>query len=117
MSGTESIPQVSLQENPSSEKEESMIWRAAIQRYYDELRRGGIKGPVISKNLWSIKSPVDLLEQVRDLEPSDPRTSRVWLGSLRRFGAYITWAKRFRFSHSLGSLDERQGCSDSLGID
>jgi hypothetical protein len=71
-------------QNSLISKEESAIWQNAIQRYYDELRRGGIKGPAIDKDLWNIKSPMDLLEQVRNLEPPDSRTSRTWLGSLRR---------------------------------
>jgi hypothetical protein len=71
------------QDSPIS-KEESAIWQNAIQRYYDELRRGGIKGLAIDKDLWNIKSPMDLLEQVRNLEPPDSRASGTWLGSLRR---------------------------------
>jgi hypothetical protein len=71
------------QDSPFS-KDESVIWQNAIQRYYDELRRGGIKGPAIDKNLWNIKGPMELLEQVRNLEPPDSRASRTWLGSLRR---------------------------------
>jgi hypothetical protein len=62
----------------------SLIWQNAIQRYYDELRRGGIKGPAIDKDLWNIKSPIDLLEEVKNLEPPDSRASRAWLGSLHR---------------------------------
>lgn len=84
MSGTVKIAQELLQENSTQEKAESAIWRAAIQRYYDELKKGGIKGPAIEKNLWNIENPVNLLEQVRDLEPPDSRTSRAWLGSLSR---------------------------------
>jgi hypothetical protein len=73
-----------VRQDSSFPKEESVIWQNAIQRYYDELRRGGIKGPAIDKDLWNIKSPMDLLEQVRNLEPPDSRASRAWLGSLRR---------------------------------
>jgi hypothetical protein len=80
-----SIKSVTPARQDSSFREEgSVIWQSAIQRYYDELKRGGIKGPVIDKDLWNIKSPMDLLEQVRNLEPLDSRTSRAWLGSLRR---------------------------------
>ncbi len=57
-------------------KEESQIWHDAVQRYYDELKKGGIKGPAIDKNLWNIKSHVDLLEEIRahgSLGSSTPR--------------------------------------------
>lgn len=73
-----------MRQDSSFPKEESAIWQNAIQRYYDELGRGGIKGPAIEKDLWNIKSPMDLLEQVRNLEPPDSRASRAWLGSLHR---------------------------------
>ena len=69
---------------PSSSKDDSLIWQNAIQRYYDELRRGGIKGPAIDKDIWNIRSPIDLLEEVKKLEPPDARASMAWLGSLRR---------------------------------
>lgn len=82
---TDSIKSIkTLRQDSSSMKKESVVWRNAIQRYYDELRRGGIKGPAIDKDLWNIKSPVDLLEQVKDLEPPDLQASRTWLGALHR---------------------------------
>ncbi len=71
-------------DSPFSSKEESLIWQNAIQRYYDELIRGGFKGPAIDKDLWNVKGPMDLLEEVKNLEPPDSRASRAWLGSLRR---------------------------------
>ena len=71
-------------DSPFSSQEESLIWRNAIERYYEELGRGGIKGPAIDKDLWSIKSPMDLLEEVKNLEPADSRASGAWLGSLHR---------------------------------
>lgn len=80
--GAESTKQRS--NSSSSSKEESLIWQNAIQRYYDELRRGGIKGPAIDKDIWNIENPMDLLEEVKKLEPPDARASTAWLGSLRR---------------------------------
>lgn len=75
----------SKQQYPSdATKPDSQMWQNAIYRYYDELKKGGIKGPAIDKDLWNIKSPIDLLDQIRALEPSDARTSKAWLGSLRR---------------------------------
>lgn len=108
---------MAITDSPSSSKEESLIWRNAIQRYYDELRSGGIKGPAIDKNIWNIKSPMDLLEEVKNLESPDSRASRAWLGSLRRLEPCITQSQRLRFCYCLGSWDERKGSSSSLGID
>src|SRR5947207_14590507 len=71
-SGSIKLPTPARQDS-SFREEGSVIWQSAIQRYYDELKRGGIKGPVIDKDLWNIKSPMDLLEQVRNLEPLDSR--------------------------------------------
>ena len=87
MSGstTGSIKSVTpMHQDGSFPKEESAIWQNAIQRYYDELGRGGIKGPAIEKDLWNVKSPMDLLEQVKNLEPPDSRASRAWLGFINR---------------------------------
>lgn len=55
----------------SDDQEGSQIWRNAIQRYYDELEKGGIKGPAIEKDLWNVESAMDLLEQMKTLEPQD----------------------------------------------
>lgn len=83
-------------------KEESQIWHNAIQKYYDELKKGGIKGPAIDKDLWNIKSPVDLLEEIRAHESLGSSTPRTWMGSLHRlesillglndFAAVTAWA-------------------------
>ncbi len=73
-----------MSQDASFSKEDSAIWQNAIQRYYDELRRGGIKGPAIDKDLWYITSPMDLLDQAKKLEPLDPGASRIWFGSISR---------------------------------
>jgi hypothetical protein len=43
------------------------IWKAALQRYYDELASGGYKGHAIDKDLWDIKDAEELLDQIRTL--------------------------------------------------
>lgn len=83
-------------------KNGSQIWLSAIQKYYDELEKGGFKGPAIDKDLWNIESPMELLDQIRALEPSGLGASGTWLGSLPRlesvllslndFMAVIAWA-------------------------
>jgi hypothetical protein len=60
---------------------DSSIWQAAVNRYYDELRKGGIKPEVINKDLWDIKSPSDLIAQLEAL--SAPR-SKTWTVDLNR---------------------------------
>lgn len=74
----------SLQGNCKDEHHTSSIWQAAIDRYYAELRRGGVKGPAIDHDLWSIHSPADLLQQINGLTPADSRTTGSWMRSLRR---------------------------------
>jgi hypothetical protein len=91
-----------MRQGSSFPKEKSAIWQNAIQRYYDELKRGGIKGPVIEKDLWNVKSPMELLEQVRNLEPPDSRASGAWpdfisrlkpiLFGLNDFASITAWA-------------------------
>ena len=60
-------------------------WLAAIDKYYEELRRGGVKGLNIDQDLWSVYSPDDLLQQIQNLTALDSETgSANWMGSLRR---------------------------------
>ena len=63
---------------------DSQIWQAAVQEYYNELAKGGINGPAIDKDLWKIKSPMDLLEEIRGLQPQTTGLSRAWTISLKR---------------------------------
>jgi hypothetical protein len=69
---------------PTVLSEESRIWQAAVQKYYTELAKGGIKGPAIDKDLWKIESPVDLLDEIRAVQPQNSGLSRAWMGSLQR---------------------------------
>lgn len=74
----------SLKSSCKDEHHTSAIWQAAIDRYYAELRRGGVRGPAIDHDLWSIHSPDDLLKQIDGLAPADSRASGSWMRSLRR---------------------------------
>ena len=49
--------------------EDSKIWQAAVQKYYSELAKGGLKGANIDKDLWKIKNPTELLDEIRALQP------------------------------------------------
>lgn len=62
----------------------SPIWQAAIDRYYEELRKGGIRGPTIDHDVWSIHSPDDLLQQIHDIAPANSSVPSQWAGNLRR---------------------------------
>ncbi|PLB54771.1 hypothetical protein P170DRAFT_421425 [Aspergillus steynii IBT 23096] len=63
----------SLHGSGKNEHHTSSIWQAAIDRYYAELRRGGVKGPAIDHDLWRIHSPDDLFQQSNALSPADSR--------------------------------------------
>lgn len=64
--------------------EDSKIWQAAVQKYYSELAKGGLKGANIDKDLWKIKNPIELLDEIRALQPQNMGLSRVWMGALQR---------------------------------
>ncbi|KAJ5364569.1 uncharacterized protein N7496_010282 [Penicillium cataractarum] len=62
----------------------SPIWQAAIDRYYDELRKGGVRAPAIDQDVWGIHSPDDLLQQIHDVAPADSQALGTWKRFLRR---------------------------------
>lgn len=64
--------------------EDSKIWKAAVQKYYSELAKGGLKGAKIDKALWEIKSPIELLDEIRALRSQNMALSRAWIGALQR---------------------------------
>lgn len=66
-------------------QEDSEMWRQAICKYYSELEKGGIKGPVLDKDLWNIITPVDLINQIKAHESSHSLVSHSWFGSLNLF--------------------------------
>ncbi|KAJ5706896.1 Tetratricopeptide-like helical [Penicillium malachiteum] len=90
MSANNQIPQLSqLSLNPRTYKvsggsKASPIWQAAIDRYYDELRKGGVRAPAIDQDVWGIHSPDDLLKQIHDVAPADSNAAGTWKRFLRR---------------------------------
>ncbi len=83
--------------SPQSPEHGSKIWKAALQRYYDELANGGYKGHVIDKELWDIKDPEELLNQIRSLPASDRgpeelKALKKVLVGLSDFVAVAAWA-------------------------
>lgn len=69
---------------PDGECHTSPIWQAAIDGYYEELRKGGVRGPFIEHDIWGIHSPDDLLWQVQSIAPAGSQGFRNWKGFLRR---------------------------------
>ena len=68
-----------------NERHFSPKWLAAIDKYYEELRRGGVKGLNIDQDLWSVYSPDNLLQQIQSLTTMEPEAgSAKWMGLLRR---------------------------------
>ncbi|KAJ5943339.1 Tetratricopeptide-like helical [Penicillium verrucosum] len=79
------------------EHDKSPIWQAAIDRYYEELRKGGVKRPTIDRDVWSIHSPDDLIQQINDFAPANSmvgtlRRLEPILLSLNDFAAVVTLA-------------------------
>ena len=60
----------------------SPIWQAALEKYYAELRKGGIKLSVIDKDLWNTHGPDDLLAQIGTQAPSEAQAFRAWTRDL-----------------------------------
>jgi hypothetical protein len=50
-----------------SQAQSRKIWKTALQKYYDELAKGGCKFHALNKDLWSIKDPEELLSRVRSI--------------------------------------------------
>jgi hypothetical protein len=83
--------------SPQSPEQDRKIWKAALQRYYDELANGGYKGHAIDKDLWDIKDPEELLNQMKALPasgrcPEDLDVLKKVLGGLSDFAAVAAWA-------------------------
>jgi len=57
------------------------IWQAALEKYYNELAKGGIKAATINKELWNIQSPDELLTQIEGLgnaQEDEPKLTTTW---------------------------------------
>lgn len=67
----------------------SPIWQATIDKYYEELRREGVKAPAVDQDLWSIHTPDDLLQQIQPLTPQGSTPPANWMWSLRRLKSII----------------------------
>ncbi|KAK7743150.1 hypothetical protein SLS53_004235 [Cytospora paraplurivora] len=86
--------------NPTNGGPSSPIWQAALDRYFAELRRGGVKEALIEKDLWNVEDADDLLAQVSALAPTE--TASPWTRSVAQlkpillgfsdFAAITAWA-------------------------
>lgn len=61
---------------PKDKETTNPIWKAAIEKYYGELRQGGLKEAAIDKDLWNIGSPDDLLSQIERLAPPEAESTK-----------------------------------------
>ncbi|CAK7200406.1 hypothetical protein SEUCBS139899_003101 [Sporothrix eucalyptigena] len=87
--------------SPSPTSPTSTIWQSALQEYYAELAKGGMKATAIDKDLWSIQDPEDLLAQINALRPLTDWQKGPWnksyaqlqgiLLSFNDFAALIAW--------------------------
>lgn len=62
----------------------SPIWQTAIDRYYEELRRNGIKRAVVDRDVWSIHSLNDFLQQAQDFVPANSCFYSQWIKNVSR---------------------------------
>lgn len=69
---------------PDGECHTSPIWQAAIDRYYEELRKAGVRGPIIEHDVWGIHSPDELLRQAQNIAPAGSQGFGSWKSFLRR---------------------------------
>ncbi|KAI0539986.1 hypothetical protein GGR58DRAFT_194652 [Xylaria digitata] len=65
-----------------SQRTSSSVWQAALDKYYHELRKGGVKDSLIDKDLWNVETPEDLLVQIEALAPLEERGLKIWLNTL-----------------------------------
>ncbi|KAK4452538.1 hypothetical protein QBC34DRAFT_455296, partial [Podospora aff. communis PSN243] len=56
----------------------SPIWHAALDKYYNELARGGMRAAAMDEEVWNIESPDELLAQIQDLETAQKPESPAW---------------------------------------
>ncbi|KAF4459225.1 hypothetical protein FALBO_14020, partial [Fusarium albosuccineum] len=62
----------------------SRIWQAALEKYYTELAKGGIKASVIDKDLWKTQSPEELIAQIEAVGKTQATQSSTWSQALAR---------------------------------
>ncbi|KAK0702012.1 tpr repeat-containing protein [Lasiosphaeria miniovina] len=78
---------------PPSQKESqsptSPIWQAAIEKYYSELAKGGVKASLINKDLWNIQGPDELIAQIEALAPVQSVRSNAWTKALTQLGPIL----------------------------
>ncbi|KAI6452919.1 hypothetical protein MCOR17_009378 [Pyricularia oryzae] len=80
----------------------SPIWKTALERYFAETRKGGIKDAAIENHLWTVQTPEDLLNGIEAIVPPNTEPSISWARALKElkpgmlglslFAAIIVWA-------------------------
>ena len=58
-----------------SQTNSSPIWQAALERYFAETRKRGIKDAAIENDLWDVQTPEDLLSRIETTVPPETKSS------------------------------------------
>ncbi|KAG9253974.1 uncharacterized protein F5Z01DRAFT_743372 [Emericellopsis atlantica] len=101
---------------PEPGSNSSPIWKAALERYFAETRRGGINEAAIENDLWVVQTPEELLSRIETTVPCDTQSSATWsraladlkpvLLGLSDFAALIAWALGLDSKYALPVLAE-----------
>lgn len=75
----------------------SQAWQNAIQRYLLELQKGGIRYQPIDRDLYKIKSPSELLNEIKSLQQPPSNSESIIslnkvVSSLNDFAAVVAFA-------------------------
>lgn len=49
----------------------SPVWQSALDRYYREVQKGGMKESAFGKDFWDLTSPEALIEQITAVPPEE----------------------------------------------
>ena len=67
----------------------SPLWRAALERYYNELRKGGVSEVAVNRNLWKTRSAAELISQLNALTPADSRSAQAWSSAIHKLQSVV----------------------------
>lgn len=62
----------------------SPIWKTALERYFAETRKGGIKNAVIENHLWTVHTPENLFNGIEVIVPPNTEPSISWARVLKK---------------------------------
>ncbi|KAK0639179.1 tpr repeat-containing protein [Cercophora newfieldiana] len=80
---------------PAPQSPTSHIWQAALEKYYNELAKGGMSAATIDKDVWNIRTPDELLMQIQGLGNAQEPRSPAWAKTLSQLEPVITGLSDF----------------------